>query len=368
MKIKHLLPFLCCLALWLGCVDEIELGVPTPADFIVVDGILNYSRDADSSDLVVRLTQSRNTFVRPVAIPKATMNMIVNDKDVYPLVEREAGYYYLFSKNMFKVGDKYKLKFQIGTDNYESTNEILPDSVPLEKVYSETQKGRTSNVAHEIFVDMKDDPAQKNYYRWAITQWEKQYYCSFCYRVGRNPEYCNEDIYGVPDVPISRNPPCSGDCYDILRFTPNNALSDIYISGKTLLKKSIGYVPYNFYEPSLIEVKQSTLTPQYYAFLEILKTQAENTGGLADTPAALLVGNVKNTNNPSQRVVGYFSVTNNSVKRYWMQRKDVSDAGYKTLSSVNPPLNPPTPTPANWFPIPCKPGRFRTPLKPWGWQ
>ena len=146
MKIKHLLPLLCCLAMWGSCVDEIELGVPTPADFIVVDGILNYSKDADSSDLVVRLTQSRNTFVRPVALAKAKMDLIVNDKDIFPLVEREAGYYYLFSKNMFKVGDKYKLKFQIGTDNYESTNEILPDSVPLEKVYSETQKGRTSNI------------------------------------------------------------------------------------------------------------------------------------------------------------------------------------------------------------------------------
>jgi Domain of unknown function (DUF4249) len=368
MNIKHLFPFLCCLALLNSCVDEIELGIPTPADFIVVDGILNYSRDADSSDLVVRLAISRNNLIRPIGINKAKVELIVNDKDAYLLEEKEVGYYYLLNKGMFKVGDKYRLRFQTGIDKYESDNEILQDSVPLDRVYSEVIKGRTSNNAFEIFVDMKDDPTKKNYYRWSMIQWEKQEFCSFCYRIGKSPEYCTEDLYGTPNVMITRNPTCSGDCYDISRFYTNNAISDIFINGKTLIKKSIGFVPFNFYQPCLIEVKQSSLTSQYNAFLEILKTQAENTGGLTDTPAALLVGNVKNINNPSEKVVGYFSVTNNSVRRFWLDRENATIIGYRTLSSVNPPLSPPVPSPPSWYPIPCKASRFRTPVKPWGWQ
>jgi Domain of unknown function (DUF4249) len=370
MKIKLLLSYLAfsaCLILLPRCVSEIDLGFPTPADFLVVDGILNFSKDADSSDLVVRLAQSNNTAIRPVGLGKAKMEVIVNNKDAYPLLERETGYYYLFNKNIFKVGDTYKLRFQIGSDNYESTQEILPDSVVMDKAYGEAKAGRTSATATELFVDLTDNPNQKNYYRWAITQWEKQSYCLYCYRQGRSPESCSDDMYAPNGISITRNPPCDGNCYDILRFTPNNSISDVFINGKSLLKKSIGFVPYNFYTPSLIEVKQSSLTPQYFAFLEILRSQAESTGGLADTPAALLVGNVKNLNNPSQKIVGYFSVTNNSVRRIWLDNKQAYNF-YKPLSSLNPALDPPVPTPANWLAVACKPSRFRTPLKPWGWQ
>ena len=91
------------------------------------------------------------------------------------------------------------------------------------------------------------------------------------------------------------------------------------------------------------------------------------TGGLADTPAALLTGNVSNQKNPQEKVVGYFSVTNNSVRRYWLTRADGLQKGWKPLANLNPPVDPPIPTPPLWQPVPCKPGRNRTPFKPWGW-
>jgi hypothetical protein len=62
-------------------------------------------------------------------------------------------------------------------------------------------------------------------------------------------------------VKIIRDNFCATACYDILRFSPNNAISDLYTDGKQLIRKSVGYVPFNFNRPCLIEVKQSSLPP-----------------------------------------------------------------------------------------------------------
>ena len=350
-----------------SCVDEISLTPTSQAEFLVVDGVLNYTNTVDSQDLAIRLSYSKNTFTRPVPLSKAKMNIVVNEKDSYPFVEREEGWYYLTNKDIFQVGASYRLQFQVGSNNYESSVEVLADSVPIQKTYAEVNAAGPASKAFEIFVDMADVPQKKNYYRWAITQWEAQNYCLYCYRRTRAPEACSEDLYAIEGEVISRNPPCATNCYDIIRLTPNNAISDVFFDGKNLLKKPIGYVPYIFTSACLVEVKQSSLTPQYFAFLEILKTQAETTGGLADTPAALLVGNIKNLTNPQEKIVGYFSVTNNSVQRFWLNRSAALSAGLKPLSSLNPALDPPIPTPPLWYPVPCKASRYRTPVKPWGW-
>jgi Domain of unknown function (DUF4249) len=355
--------------LFTRCVDEITLDDKSASEFFVIDGIMNYSETADSNDFVVKLGISRPDLIRPIPVGKGIVEIVVNDKEAYPLVERETGSYYLFRKDIFKVGQSYKLRFQVNGAQYESSNEVLPDSVPIQKVYTEVNVKGTSKAAHEIFVDLQDVPQKRNYYRWSFIQWERQQYCMFCYiPAPRNPEPCLEDIYATPDVKISRNMFCSSECYDILRFSPNNTISDVFFDGKTLIKKSLGYVPLNFYEGCLVEVSQSNITPTYSAFLEILKSQAENTGGLADTPAALLTGNVKNTSNSSQKIVGYFSVTNTTKKRLWVDRKPALSAGLKPLSSINPPLDPPTPTPPSWYPVACKPSKIRTNVKPAGWQ
>lgn len=352
-----------------GCVEELDTAYPTQAEFLVVDGILNYYPEADSADYIVYLNLSNTIYTRPYALGGATMELIVNEQETYPFFEKETGEYYLSRLDIFQPGNTYQLRFQVNDQMYESNLEVLPEKVDLGRVYAGINEGGTSEDAYEIFVDTEDDPNRKNYYRWLITQWEKQEYCQFCYREGRrNPEECSSSLFAIPGVTITRNNFCDGNCFAILRFSPNNAISDIYIDGKSLIKKSVGYVPFNFNRPCLVEVKQSSLTAGYYEFLEVLRSQAESTGGLADTPAALLTGNVKNINNPREKVVGYFSVTNNSVLRYWLERTDGLAAGFHPLGNENPPLSPPIPTPPSWQPVPCEPSKTRTPIKPWGWQ
>lgn len=368
MKINLLFALVSTLVLTVSCVEELNFDKSKAAEFIVVDGILNYHAAADSSDLFVYLNLSNTTASRPIPISGALMEVRVDGERSYPLIEEKAGAYYLIDHDIFEVGSSYQLYFQIEENIYESTPEILPDSVQLENAYSELNTSKTEAEAFEVFVDTEDPSEQKNYYRWLITQWEKKKYCIFCYREQRNPEICASSLHAPSDVNLSRNNLCDGDCFEIFKFSPNNSLSDVFIDGKSLIKKSIGYVPFHFSEPCLIEVKQSSLTSGYFSFLEKLRAQAETTGGLADTPTALLTANIKNINDPTEKIVGYFSVTNNSVRRFWLERSEALNFNFRPFSRINPALDPPVPTPPDWRPLPCEATANSTPKKPWGWK
>jgi len=364
----YLLAITSILVFALSCVEELTFDKPTSAEFIVVDGILNYHPDADSSDLIVYLNLSITTASRPVPLSGALMEIKVNGDTSFPLLEAKAGTYHLLNSDIFEVDSSYELHFQIEENKYKSTPEILPDSVQLESVYAELNTSKTEMEAYEVFVDMQDPSEQKNYYRWLITQWEKKKYCTFCYRERRNPEICQSSLHAPADVNLSRNNLCDGDCFEIFNYSPNNSLSDVFIDGKSLIRKSVGFVPFHFSEPCLIEVKQSSLTSGYFSFLEKLRAQAESTGGLADTPAALLTANIHNINDPTEKIVGYFSVTNNTVRRFWLERKEALDFNFRPIGRINPPLDPPVPTPPEWRPLPCEASENSTPIKPWGWK
>lgn len=352
-----------------NCVSEYPLGDDiTPGEFIIVDGIINHNLEGDPRNYVVRLSETKilgiNTAYQ-IALSGATMSITVNDKEIVPLVEQEKGSYFLNRTDVFKVGNTYKLQFQIGDKKYESTVETLPDTVGIQKIYVEFAEKTTAENAYEVFVDVQDNPKVRNFYKWSVKQWEQQQYCQFCYKLGRS-ESCSPDLYASKGAEISKNNFCSDRCYDILTYNPNNSISDVFFDGRTLIKKSLVVTPYIFAAGTLLEVNQSSVTPQYFAFLDLLKSQSLNTGGLADTPAALLIGNVKSISNSSQKVLGYFSVTNTVSQRLWLDRKDAVSKNLKPLASANPPL--PQPVPFGWPPVVCKESNTRTAKKPLGWK
>ena len=170
------------LILYISCVEELNFDRPTLAEFIVVDGILNYHPTADSNDLVVYLNISNTNSSRAIPLGGASMEVIVNNQTAYPLLEGKEGAYYLRNPEIFQSGAAYQLRFQIGENIYESSPEILPDSVKLGNAYAELNPSKSEAEAFEVFIDMEDPSNQKNFYRWLITQWEKKKYCVFCYR------------------------------------------------------------------------------------------------------------------------------------------------------------------------------------------
>ncbi|NJN33812.1 MAG: DUF4249 family protein [Saprospiraceae bacterium] len=178
-----------------------------------------------------------------------------------------------------------------------------------------------------------------------MIQWERQEFCLFCY-ANQRVLNCFEDLYGTNrGLVLVRNNRCAGDCFDIFRQNPNNTIADAFFDGKQLIKKSVAEIAYNFPYGTLIEVRQSSITPSYFDFTELLKSQSQNTGGLIDVPPALLQGNVRNLNNPAETVIGFFSVTNTSTRRLWVNRSAAATVPLSSLSSLLPPVPTPVPPP-----------------------
>lgn len=358
--------------LFQSCISDIDLTNNFEGSYVVVDAVLKQSNttELDSTDFKVKLSTTfvsgngANSYQSPIKNEK--VELIVNQTQVVTLDPiSPAGTYYLKDKSLLKIGNSYQLKFTVGSKKYESTLEIMPDSVPITHVFTEFNAA-LPETAHQVFVDVNDIANTKNYYSWTYRLFEKQEYCFQCYTQQRAPSICRPDIYPTIDTRVSISLNCSSDCWDIVPYKKVNIISDQFFDGKPLLKKAVGYVPYNFGTGCLVEVLQLSTTPQYFKYLELLKNIASGSGGLVDTPPAILVGNVKNINDINEKVIGYFTVASTSKRRIWIDRKDAKAAGLSPISFRNPSVPPPAGSTIS--PVPCTPSETRTNVKPTGWQ
>jgi Domain of unknown function (DUF4249) len=362
--------FICCLNL--QCISDIELKDNFEGSFVVVDAVLKQSpedNELDSTDFKVKLSTTivsgngASSYQLPIKNEK--VELIINQNSTIILNQSDPGSYYLKDKKLLQKGNSYQLRFTIGEKKYESSIETMPDSVPINKVYVDFNS-KSSAKAHQVFVDVNDVPQVKNYYSWSYRVFEKQEYCSQCYTQVRAPVICKEDLYPVSDSKVSISLICGSNCWDIVRNKTVNTISDQFFDGKLLLKKDIGFVPYVFFTGCLVEVQQLSTTGGYYKYLELLKNISSGSGGLVDTPPAILVGNVKNTQNSDEKVIGYFTVANATKRRIWIDRKDANAAGMSPISFANPSVPPPAGSTNSTRP--CTPSDTRTNIKPLGWK
>src|SRR5205823_6324338 len=105
-------------------------------------------------------------------------------------------------------------------------------------------------------------------------------------------------------------------------------------------------------------------------------------GGIADTPPTATVGNVKNSANQREIVVGFFTASPVSTLRYWIDRKDTEGTPPGLFQALNGREPSPEPAPPGSpefnivITIPerppytavCVPTDSQTPAKPVGWQ
>jgi Domain of unknown function (DUF4249) len=357
-------------ALPLACISEYSVAENFEGTFVVIDGILKPSTtnfEVDSSDFKIKLSittvsgSKSSTFQAP--IKNAKVELVVNQSNIIPLTEVSNGTYFLKDKSLLQKSGTYQLRFAIGEKKYESSIEILPDTVAIAKLYTEFTK--SSYQTYRIFVDVNDAKNVKNYYNWTTNVWEKQEFCKQCYTAGKTRTCTLEDIYPLPTAQINVSVNCNGNCWDIVRNKTLNSIADVFFDGNILLKKEVGVVPFNFSRGCLVEVQQMSLTPSYYQYLELLKNQTSGAGGLVDTPPAILVGNVKNVNDPTEKVIGFFSVANTVKRRFWLDRKEAKSASLQPLSEINPSVPPPVGS--NIALEPCQPSDKRTNKKPVGW-
>ncbi|GAA4458688.1 hypothetical protein GCM10023189_31330 [Nibrella saemangeumensis] len=422
---------------WLtGCVDSFQPEFNATVNVVVVDGTITNLPESQ----VIRLNRSRaDPFTGRfgnIPLTKAQVQVIVDGSQVVNAHETVEGSYQLPSDFRGQVRHSYQLRFRLEDGSqYESSPQIMPDVPPIDRVYAQfnprVPRPNQPNAfmgAHEFYLDMSDPADQQNYYKWDWKLYEKQAWCRSCtqgiyavyniipgrymfgaYYVSGDQLY--EDCFNQPpNVAREGGPPyhnelwyydytCRTQCWEILHNYTLNLFDDALVNGNAILGRKVALIPYYQRSPCLVEIRQSALTKEAHRFFKLVETQTQNTGGLADTPPSAPVGNVKNTANARENVVGFFGASAASVVRYWLDRKDATGMPVAAFDDKGNPLlnneelfyalNGRRPEPEPYPPytgerlepkmqiwggpprVPtaiCVPSDSRTPFKPEGWQ
>jgi hypothetical protein len=379
MKIKILLLNLSILLTFNACIDTYDsfnIYENKRGPILLVNGLLtNDVKNPDTLKFQYSTDFGGYITTKSVASVKAKLVLSSTGKEVQ-LNEITTGAFLPPSDFRLNLSEKYTLKFTIDNQQYESSLQQITPTPAIAKVYdlfNEKSRlsadGKTISSASEIYIDYQDAPNQKNYYLWRYIHYERLTHCLTC---DAKSLYYPTNRGGCTYFAELSNPPydyrCDGKCYSIFRDKSVNISDDGVSDGRLVMNKLIAKIPLYTYAGCLVEIQQMCVSPDVYAYNKILQAQSSSTGGLADTPPAAIVGNIRNITNPQERVVGFFGVVDIRKKRYWLNRNNAK--GNIELIFGRPIVEEPQGAFGTSRPpaVPCLLTSSRTPITPEGWQ
>lgn len=370
-----------------ACVDPLDLTLRGTNDIIVVDGTITNLAEPQ----LIRLSRSRadpltgRFGTRP--LEKAAVEVVVDSATVVLFRETEAGRYQAPAGFAGQVGHAYQLRVTLpdGTTRYESDQQIMPAVPPIARIRAQFNPNSLSPAqqlrggyaaAHDFYVDVDDPADQRNYYRWDWIDWERQEWCRSCnggfYQVNDARGNLLEECVAVnARAPFTLDYNCRTTCWEIVYSNDLSVFSDQNTNGNRIAGRRVAQVPLYSKERCLVEIRQNSLSPAAYSYFKTLSDQTQRTGGLADTPPAAPIGNVRNSANRSDYVIGYFTASAVSSQRYWLTRSDATGFAPGLFQALNGGRNPVNEQSIVRDRPPlaiCVQSDTRTPVKPEGWR
>jgi Domain of unknown function (DUF4249) len=360
-----------------SCIDPYDSDFGQSSKILVVEGLLTNNTQAPDT-IKIRYSVFEDSYFakRPIAGTQATILSSSGQETKLLSVGTQGGF---LPPASFRINpsEKYTLKFQLGDgQSYESTPQQMIATPPIAKVYDvfnaksiASADGKTASAANEVYVDFQDKAGEKNFYMWRYTHYENLEFCITCdinslYKLPS--ESCVKNQFNFQRNP-SYDYQCRGRCFAVFVSKKPNIISDVASDGRLVQGKLVAQIPYYAQTACLVVVEQMSISPEIYGINKILESQSSATGGLADTPVAAIVGNIRNLNNPQDRVVGYFGLADIQTNRYWMGRQN-STGQITYILGHRPELEPLVPPALELPQHPCKKSETRTPIKPEGWK
>ncbi|MFN3849696.1 MAG: DUF4249 domain-containing protein [Spirosomataceae bacterium] len=371
-KFTTLLQLLLSIALMQACVEPYDFAMPITQKILIVDGsITDQPKD---QFVIIKIADPK--FNTTSGVKDATVEVIEDNKTVIGLTDRNKDGTYFFPTSFqakYNVSYKLRIKTKEGTQ-YESSSEVMVQGPKIDKVYTEFLKdgipsGNSFSPAHFVYIDTKDPAGVKNNYFWTYRFWERQGYCVTCsagryfYNSRTRSWECRDE-----QLEFDYDYVCDRDCWDIFYNTDLNVLTDTYTDGKAIIGRTVAKIPYYQRGGALVEITQQSVSQTAFRYLRLLIDQGQNTGTLADTPPAALIGNIKNVNDPNESVGGIFMVSSTQTHLFWLDRKDVPINSVNPIGLLGRPANPEVSSDPTRPPLAaCIASRNRTPSKPRGW-
>lgn len=347
-------------------------------EIVIVEAML--ANQAGESYVSVSETFPREgSTIAFLPIENATVRVEVDASSFIELSESEPGKYAFPSDFEGVIGSSYKLTIEARGEIYGSSIEKLPEQPIIERVhhtFDETgliDKDGVRRPSQKIFVDTPDRMETADFYMWEWKLFENQMICSSCidglyYRdEASGPEgECRPERFRRGQYDYF----CEEQCWEIFKQEEINILDDAFSNGLTIKNRLIANIPIYQSTASLIQIRQFRIGEGAYRYLNLVQSQGQNSGGLADTPPVTLVGNVTCITNPSIPVAGYFIVASVARENYLLDKTDIPiNTNYLGLlgfyQRISPePIGNSTTRPPE---APCLESENRTAITPEGW-
>lgn len=288
--------------------------------FLVVEGVINSGQGPTTIRLSRTVPLSDSIASRPVQ--NATVRVEGDNNTFFQLYETGNGVY---TNDQLTISDNVKYRLHIHTNGgreyfteYTSTRK----SPPIDDI---TWLRRPDGV--ELFVETHDPQDTTRYYRWEYEEtWEFNSFYS------TNLWYVINPFSGA--VGIDYSP--ADHAAKIYTCWASERSSSILIGTSIKLSRDtihlpVAFIPQDAWKLSKlysINVKQYSPSAGGYEFLQRMKKNTENLGGLFDAQPSQLIGNIRSVTDPNEVVVGYIDVAQVREKRIFISRTAVSPWNY----------------------------------------
>lgn len=332
----------------IACVDRYDPKLTGETPYIVFEGILTDQAGPHYFNLSnsAGYNSKESIFDRTINAAKV---WITDAKNVRTdLIDLSKGKFSTPEGFRGQIGNAYTLHVINAGIEYASSAETMRLTPPIEKVYTEYKPNNTLKAQYRgffnVFIDTKDPATEGDYYRWTWTHYQR---ASFC------------EVWRMPGSPYLFYKYCCDDCWEINECIGCiNMASDNLINGRTLAKQQILQAPYDDISPYYLVIKQMSLSKEAYNYWASVEAQTNNSGGIFDVAPAQIKGNIKNQNDKTSPMLGYFQVSAVTQKIVHIQRNNVNLLPYRIAGYPYRPMSEC---------IPCQESLYRTKIKPQNW-
>jgi len=295
-----------------GCIEPFEPDIEESNKVMVIDGRLT-----DTDDIQTIKVSISSPYNNPQFKPVTGCVVRVEDDAGYGItfMESEEGIYQSnLEPDFLIVGKAYKLQvFTPDDEVYESEYDTLLACAPIDSLSYKVEMQGTSNprinyYGIRFYVDVKGSSEESRNYLWTFEEtWE---YISY---------YKIQYIW---------------DGFNLLDYTPQlygrkvcyltDRLKYFLVGSSNLMSRNeIRQLPLYFVSnqtPRLQEqysllVAQHSLSDASFLYWDRVRAQSVESGGLFETQPSRTTGNISNINDPDEKVLGYFFVSQVQEKR-----------------------------------------------------
>jgi hypothetical protein len=272
-------------------------------DLLVVDGFMN------STDSSVEVRLSKAVALSETGRPPVENNAAVRVEDeagnIYPVFEVQSG---IYRAEKIKFNPALKYRLAITTSQQQ---EYISDYIELQvtpPIDSITWGKSLKENGLSIYANTHDPSGEAQYYQWTFSEtWE--------YSSGHYSQYKIQNGEVVPqDVPMHQ-------CWITKPSTEILIASTTHLSQNSVRNFELTFIPLasqKLERTYSIEVEQRALSKEAYDFWVQLKKTTETLGSLFDPLPSQVTGNIKDKNDASQPVLGYFTGGSVAKKRIFI--------------------------------------------------